>query len=962
MIKVDDIYAATNCGLEIILYYYPSAREAVDENKAFKRRPSENTPSARIRLFGKDGEQKVYKVTDFGDGGQAKSPIDICMEEENLRFNEAVLTLASRYNVTDELNFSVNKPDIRQRPATVDEKDGTTIFELEEGFTDAQLKVMGPRVKQEHLETLHWHSAKYIGYVKNREVTLKYATDTYPIFMRECLVKEAQGDMPEVKFFKIYEPLNPDKGFRFNYTPKGVKPKVYLHGLEELKKVFREMNAKEEASWNSDTRNEGKPYKEKKLPEAFICSGERDALCVKSFGYLPLWFNSESEVKSPEIIKEIMKYVDVLYNIPDIDSTGVKMGRDLALKYIDIVTIWLPDWLKTYRDNRGKSRKDFRDWCDLRNKNEDFRNLMTLAMPARFWTSRYNEKQRTYQYEIDTDCLHYFLKLNGFYVLHDDNSSTPKFIKITGNVVKPVKASDIRTFLRSWTYERALPRDIRNLILNSTKLSGVSMENLHEIDLDFTSYTKNSQLFFFQKTCAEVTGKEIKIHPLDDGRLTNYVWEANVLKHDVKLMDDMFVIHRSKSEDGTDLFDIDVKDSTSSHFFGYVINSCRRYWRKELEEELDKLSPEEAEKYKKEHRFDIEGPLLTESEREYQKRNLINKIFAIGYMLHRYKSPSRPWAPEAMDGKVGGDDECNGRSGKSFLFKSLGIFLKTVKISGRNAKLTENQFMFDQVTKHTDMILIDDCDKYLNMGVFYDNITSDITVNPKGQQTFNIPFEDAPKFAFTTNYIPSDFDPSTEARLLYMVFFDYYHQRTDSTDYRETRSIRDDFNKDLFGSMYSEAEWQADINFFLQCCKFYLSLCEESVKIQPPMDCIISRRFKFQMGNNFEDWAQVYFDPDGEHVNTFVVRDEAFTDFKNFSQQKNWTMQRFTKALKAFCVLCPYVEQLNPEEFLNNQGRIVRKDKDGKSADMIYLKTIAAPVKTEEELNNNTFVPDEIPF
>ena len=128
------------------------------------------------------------------------------------------------------------------------------------------------------------------------------------------------------------------------------------------------------------------------------------------------------------------------------------------------------------------------------------------------------------------------------------------------------------------------------------------------------------------------------------------------------------------------------------------------------------------------------------------------------------------------------------------------------------------------------------------------------------------------------------------------------------------------------------------------------------------MDCIISRRFKFQMGNNFEDWAQVYFDPDGEHVNTFVVRDEAFTDFKNFSQQKNWTMQRFTKALKAFCVLCPYVEQLNPEEFLNNQGRIVRKDKDGKSADMIYLKTIAAPVKTEEELNNNTFVPDEIPF
>ena len=45
---------------------------------------------------------------------------------------------------------------------------------------------------------------------------------------RECLVKPAEGDTPEVKFYKIYEPLNPDKQWRFSYTPEGVKPRDYI--------------------------------------------------------------------------------------------------------------------------------------------------------------------------------------------------------------------------------------------------------------------------------------------------------------------------------------------------------------------------------------------------------------------------------------------------------------------------------------------------------------------------------------------------------------------------------------------------------------------------------------------------------------------------------------------------------------------------------------------------------------
>ena len=54
------------------------------------------------------------------------------------------------------------------------------------------------------------------------------------------------------------------------------------------------------------------------------------------------------------------------------------------------------------------------------------------------------------------------------------------------------------------------------------------------------------------------------------------------------------------------------------------------------------------------------------------------------------------------------------------------------------------------------------------------------------------------------------------------------------------------------------------------------------------------------MGNNFEDWANSYFSPDSEHLDSFIVREKAFADYKSFSGVNKITMQRFTKALKGF--------------------------------------------------------------
>ena len=170
------------------------------------------------------------------------------------------------------------------------------------------------------------------------------------------------------------------------------------------------------------------------------------------------------------------------------------------------------------------------------------------------------------------------------------------------------------------------------------------------------------------------------------------------------------------------------------------------------------------------------------------------------------------------------------------------------------------------------------------------------------------------------------------------MFSDYYHERTPENDYLETRSIRDDFNKNLFTD-YTEEEWNQDINFFAQCLAFYLKMSGQGIKIQPPLENIMKRKYKSDMGANFEDWAYQYFSEEGEHLDTLLVRSVVMEDFRRFANLPKCTMQRFTKALKGFAALCPYVDMINPPEMLNTSGRLMRKV-DGETQEMIFVRTV----------------------
>jgi len=923
MIKIEDIYSATRNGLDIILYYYPQAKDSVDSKKPFCLR-NEKTPSCYVREFGNS-----WKVTDFGDDAHQKSPIDIVMREENMTFTEALFTLADRYGVGNSLSAAINKPDFKQRPADVDQPAGHFEIEYNETFTDLELQILGAKVKAEHVNVLGYKSVKWYSNVKLNdkkvlETTIVSSNENYPIFARICPTDKEQ-------FIKVYQPLNTDKAYRFFY--KGAKPKDYINGLVELRKAWSDLNESARHSYESDPAyNTSNPYKEKKLDAVIICSGERDAINTKSFGYCPLWLNSESATIDLYAYKEITKFAEKVYNIPDIDTTGKRKGVELGMKHLDLLTVKLPSWLAGFKDMRGKPRKDLRDFLELRNTRTDFEDLLRIAMPYKFW--EWTETKGGKSLEINTAYLLNFLSDAGFGKLQDPNTKKETLIRVTGSTVSEVTSKDIRAHIVKFVRDNVADIKVLNLVLNSTRTKTVTMDDLNKIDIDFKDFESDKQFLFFANKTLEITPTEIKEHrPAESGR---YVWEHEISQHRFKRLTPSFEVIKDETSGA---FDLNILNK-DSHYFRYLINSSRMYWR----EELEALATNDTEKdtaYNLLNKFSIDGQRLSYEQVDEQTQNLIAKMFAIGYIMHRYKAMAKAWAVWVMEDKVSDDGVSSGGSGKSFMIKFLKNYKTMVTLGGRNKKLTENPHIFENVTEHTDLILVDDADQYIDFNFFYDKITGEMDVNEKHVKSKALSYEESPKLIFTSNFPARSGDSSTARRLLYVVFSDYYHESSEDNDYRETRKIMDDFGYELYNAKYTPDFWNQDINFLVECMQFYLSTCAENIKLQPPMKKVQERMHLAAMGNQFRNWADVFFSLDGTNVNRELSRADVFKDFVNESNVKNWTTHAFTKAMKAFCKNSEWIYEQNPKELCNLPNRITRNI-TGKTTEMIYVRTIEA--------------------
>lgn len=939
-VKDTDIFDATNGGLEIITSYYPNAVNVITKTaRQFKLRESEKTASASLKQL----QNGVWVVTDFGGDQKPRNGIMVCQEEEGITYGEACALLGSRFNIKGA-ELQVYKPLIEKRPLNPDEIAGTYHFVYNESVSEKELALLGPRVNEQHCNDFKLRSCKSYAYCKQNGTIVTTATEDYPILVYDF-----------GKWQKIYQPNSFEKQYRFRYA--GEKPDRHVFGMDLIEKEYNRLKEKYEEEYNysvSDESDKGDDEekitikkKDYKLDAVFIVSGGSDGINLRSFGKFPIWFNSESEHLDWAEYKQLKTWAKEIYYVADLDATGVKQAIAMGLKFLDIRLFWLPEKLKTYKDKRNNPCKDFKDYVEKFYRpesvtafNNGFDKLVLNSLPLQFWTEWF--KGGKMNYNLSNTRLYHFLSHMGFGRYESDNLKEGfLYIRKEGSIVKVLHPYEIENYVHAFLEERQMSPDLRDYIYKSNQLGERSMSKLPKLEIDFTDADKHTQYLFFPKKILKITPTEMVEYK--QGEVDKYVWEDKIIDFNFKKEEPHFKI--TTDPDGDLDIEILKKDNP---FLNYLINTSRVHWRKELEEHYEGKPEKEAEEYFKANQFNIAGDNLTDDEKHEQKLHLINKIYSIGYLLHKYKDESKAWCVFAMDNKISETGESHGGSGKSLCYGYLNNVLKRrFYLKGRDEKLTQNDFIYHGVTEDTDYIMIDDASQYLKFDFFFSEITGSLKVNPKNAQPYEIPFSKAPKFVISSNFTIRNADPSTERRLLYTVFSDYYHFNKED-EYKQVRQVSDDFGgRNLFKD-FTEAEWNAYFNLLAYCLQFFLV---HPVKVNPPMDNVTKRSLQAEMGDAFMGWADAFFmttevNPSTQtettkYLDNYFLKEMAFDDFDRATKLgKKWTIHKFKKAIKAYCQLNGYI--FNPKDLQNNNKRIVQKV-DGKTVESIYIRTVETP-------------------
>ena len=176
----------------------------------------------------------------------------------------------------------------------------------------------------------------------------------------------------------------------------------------------------------------------------------------------------------------------------------------------------------------------------------------------------------------------------------------------------------------------------------------------------------------------------------------------------------------------------------------------------------------------------------------------------IGYMLHGYKHPARSIAVVLCE-ETEEEDE-GGGTGKGLFYKAIGHVIRTVTLDGKNFKM-DKSFAMQRVELDTQMVLVEDCTKFMNFEGFYSMITEGVTIEKKNQPEVYLSYAKAPKFGFSTNYTVNIQGNHGHRRVRLLEFTSHYGSKL---------TPEQEFGHVFFTDWDSD-EWNRFYNFMLYC-------------------------------------------------------------------------------------------------------------------------------------------------
>lgn len=439
---------------------------------------------------------------------------------------------------------------------------------------------------------------------------------------------------------------------------------------------------------------------------------------------------------------------------------------------------------------------------------------------------------------------------------YDTNSTIYRIIRIKDGLVEESSTEQMKKFLLTYidglpdTFDGGTtPADLKELVIkqyNSLFNEGF-LEFLPSVGLDFLKDEKDRSFFPFINGVVIIDRKEVSLDTYKS--INKVIWRNQVIP-----------------------FHISIDQA-------FEQDSCEYY------RFIEKISGDEEER-------------------------ISYCISLIGYMLHRFKDPARPYAmvlAEETD-----SDKDGGGTGKGIFIKALSYLLRTVKIDGKNFKIDKN-FSLQRVGLDTQLIVIEDCDRNIDFEKYNSQITEGSTVEKKNKDELFIDYKDSPKFAFTTNYSLNIKGNHGKRRSKVFEFAPFFNPGNTPLDF---------FNHLLFED-WDRDEWNRFYNLMFFAVSVYLHI---GIKETAASEKMKRKQAKLSFGEEFLEWFDHYAQNGCREWKPFK---ELYSNFmiENDFDKKDYSQKRFKKGLEVTAENFGNELQTRRNRVRNNQheNRMVKK-------------------------------------
>jgi hypothetical protein len=254
----------------------------------------------------------------------------------------------------------------------------------------------------------------------------------------------------------------------------------------------------------------------------------------------------------------------------------------------------------------------------------------------------------------------------------------------------------------------------------------------------------------------------------------------------------------------------------------------------------------------------------------------------IGYLMHSYQNEGNQKSIIFNDEMIS-EDVPNGGSGKGLIHKAIG-HIKNIVIEDGKKFDYKNQFAYQKVNKDTQILLLDDVPQHFDFKSLFSIVTSGMTVEKKGKDAYQIPFEESPKISIATNYTIKGDGDSHERRVFEVEIANYFNAKY---------TPQNEFGH-LFFTEWDGEEWEKFDNFMIRCVQFFL----KNGLVQSDKVNLEFRKFKNEMGPEFIEFMESQ-NFEGLKINKVEFRKNFEANY--YQAAKFTSPQKFYSKLKSYC-------------------------------------------------------------